>query len=932
MLLLAPARIDERRVAIAGALAPLADSIAADLEPLLDRAIYLPEAKALLSRAGGRCEVDGSLLDFDPFSPHEHLCPVCGRTYRGELHHRWWVYSYQLWLAERAVHASLLHVLRGDARHGRLARDIAHLYAGAYERYPNRDNVLGPTRVFFSTYLESIWLLQLCVVTDALEVAGDRAAADELRTRIVRPSAALISEYDEGLSNRQVWNNAALLAAALVRGDHAAAEGVIRSASGVEAHLRHGLLADGTWYEGENYHLFAHRGLWYSVVMAEVAGIAVDPSLLARFQEGFATPFATALPDFTLPSRKDSQYAVSLQQMRFAELCELGLARQDDPRLMAALARLYSGDAAEGDTARARSTADVEHNGPPIRLSRADLGWRSLLHARAQLPPMEGRTPQSALLDAQGIAVFRRAAGEVYVALDYGQSGGGHGHPDRLNLLFAQGDTRWLDDLGTGSYVDPSLHWYRSTLAHNAPLIDGRSQLRADGRLLAHDERGGVGWVLAEVDGLAPGVHAERALVVTPDYFVDEVRWTAGEPVRFELPVHFDATMSSPGVTLIARAELDGGAGLEDGFSFARDVHAATVASGASVRLDAITAVAAMRPGKPEQGSAAANSPARAWVCADLAARWYRASGPDQPATALRPFYVVRCEGSSGVIRSVWAWSPRVDSVSFTGDRIEVALGAERHVHRQTDEHWQVELTVGGAASGIELTGWRQRPDSSPDYASNDATGAPAATDAVGSPRRMIALRRGTSVEFDLGELHYRRSEDAWHQAGRPSAHVGIAAEGAELTFDVRVTTSSPVFVARDAVNPYDNEHPDINGDGVQLYVTTPLDGGAWVIVPEPAGPTARARALEGWGALELRSAEWERAADGYLIRARVALPPEAGAGTYPVAIDVLVNETAPGRERRRGQLVLSGAAGEFVYLRGDRHDPALLVPLLLTD
>jgi hypothetical protein len=35
----------------------------------------------------------------------------------------------------------------------------------------------------------------------------------------------------------------------------------------------------------------------------------------------------------------------------------------------------------------------------------------------------------------------------------------------------------------------------------------------------------------------------------------------------------------------------------------------------------------------------------------------------------------------------------------------------------------------------------------------------------------------------------------------------------------------------------------------------------------------------------------------------------------------VLVNESAPGRDRRRGQLVLSGARGEFVYLRADRHE-----------
>ena len=51
-----------------------------------------------------------------------------------------------------------------DPRHlARLARDILDAYSEAYANYPNRDNVLGPTRVFFSTYLESVWLLQLCV-------------------------------------------------------------------------------------------------------------------------------------------------------------------------------------------------------------------------------------------------------------------------------------------------------------------------------------------------------------------------------------------------------------------------------------------------------------------------------------------------------------------------------------------------------------------------------------------------------------------------------------------------------------------------------------------------------------------------------------------------------------------------------------------------
>src|SRR6185312_10457866 len=221
MLLLDSARLAEHRALAApgGALAPLADSIAADLERLMSREVYVPPEKALLSRAGGRCETDGTQLEFDPYSPDEHRCPLCGRVHTGEFHHRFWVYWYQLWLAERGVHAALLHALRGDARHGALARDIARRYGAMYDGYPNRDNVLGPTRLFFSTYIESIWLLQLCVTADLLDATGDQTTANQIRQTIAVPSAELIAQYDEGLSNRQVWNNAALMAAALLNGD-----------------------------------------------------------------------------------------------------------------------------------------------------------------------------------------------------------------------------------------------------------------------------------------------------------------------------------------------------------------------------------------------------------------------------------------------------------------------------------------------------------------------------------------------------------------------------------------------------------------------------------------------------------------------------------------------------------------------------------------
>ena len=65
-------------------------------------------------------------------------------------------------------------------------------------------------------------------------------------------------------------------------------------------------------------------------------------------------------------------------------------------------------------------------------------------------------------------------------------------------------------------------------------------------------------------------------------------------------------------------------------------------------------------------------------------------------------------------------------------------------------------------------------------------------------------------------------------------------------------------------------------------------------------------------------------------MRLAVHLDESVAREELAVELDVLVNETVAGRERRRGQLVLSGAAGEFAYLAGDRHDPARLLPFVL--
>jgi hypothetical protein len=908
-----------RRSVALGALSALTKGLRSELEPLVRAPHEVPTAKALLSRRGGRCECDGALLPYHPFD-ERHRCPRCGREWHGEEHDRFRLYWHQLWLAERTVHASLLAVLLGDASCQMLASDLLEAWTVQYLAYPNADNVLGPSRPFFSTYLESIWLVQLCVALDLLEQGAPSAAMSDLgqrvRDRVIAPSVALIASFDEGMSNRQVWNNAAMLAAAPLLGDEALRERALHSASGLEAHLASALLSDGSWYEGENYHLFAHRGLWYGVQMAQTAGVDLPAELLARFDAGFVAPFRSVLPDLTYPSRRDSQYAVSVRQLRFAESCELGLVRRVDDRLAGWLGRLYDPAIRRGETGRATSTADVERNHPPTGLIRTDLSWRTLLLAREHLPALKPQPLESDLLPGQGLGILRRDGGTVYVGLDYGHSGGGHGHPDRLNLVLADGARRWFDDPGTGSYVDESLHWYRSTLAHNAPVIDGRSQPRVHGRLLAFADDGRAGWMsgLAE---LAPGLRVRRSVVVMEGYLIDELEWDGDETHDIALPMHGVMLVDDEGHELAREAAvLDDGGEPEDGFTWLHDV-----ARYSNVPATALAVSAHERAGAPP----AAAHRLHGWIMTGRGTTWLAATAPRAPGLPGRErLLLARRRATSGRLTAVWGWRDAVRDVQRAGETLVIGLrNSDRHVHRRTDLGWRVETADRlGAHRSVDLAGPRA-PSVGPPSLLQELLDDPVTEDAP------VPEARTLPATLELGEPHYRRSELSWAEAGSPAAELTVRAPAGVIALDVRVAPSERLFIAPEELNPYDNEPAGVNGDGVQLYLSVGDLSGGWLLVPVAGRDAVIVRPASGWqGGLEAPVARWHATEHGYAMHVELAIDP----ATTTIGLDLIVNETASGRVRRRGQLVLSGANGEFVYLRGDRHDHARLLSFTRPD
>jgi hypothetical protein len=889
----------EARLALAGEgdLPELLDRLRQQAEPVLERMPPVPQVKATLTSDGGTCPVCAHPLEFDPWEPDLHRCSNCGKQASGPRHHAHWARHQHLWLAERAAHLAAVGVFAGDDRAVARARELLAAYRDLYFALPNRDNVLGPSHLFFSTYLESIWVLSYLAAAYLLRERGllDEAEVEAVN-QIADEAANLIGEFNEGMSNRQTWNAAALTAIAAWFGDAELADTSIQGATGLLGHLTDGFGVDGLWYEGENYHLFAIRGLMLGLRWARTMGADLldHPELAAHFADALMAPSLSALPDLTFPARKDSRYGVSLAYPAYRECWETGYGWLGDriPELgpwLHALDRAPSRPAATYD-------AYLHDAGfpAPETSGRADLSWWMLFEMAPTLPPdTVPWTPASRWLETQRLAILRRD--DRYLSLEAGSRAEGHGHPDLMHLTLHAGGVHWLPDPGAGSYVTRDLFWYRSALAHNAPRLAGAA-VDASGSGAAFEQKGDWGWAQAVAGPL------QRSVVMGPSWIGDVVEATAAGDV-LELPWHLrgDLSVETPG-------EWSPG---EVASEFVSEVEVFTPAADGPIR------VAAELDGRRVGLLLLGGTLLRA-RCPGL---------PGEPASAT--MLLVRAPADAARLGAVIDLEGTVTGAALHPDHLAVASG---------DAVARVSISVGGATveapgSRVTLGGYHVfgEPPKSTIYSAIYERGEPVVGEALRLDHppaldgTFAGFDRSTPIEL-ADELHYLRSEDPYDSPDELSAEAHVNWD--EHALYLGVVVRKPEVIVRPPDAPplrLDNEPEDIHSDGIQVYFRTPRrelegylirpanDGGLWVRrIP---GAADELLPLTGASA---------RTDDGYVITAAFPCPGLTEVDKKEIEFDLLVNEMRPERLRRAGQLAWSGGAG-WVYLRGDRR-PA--VPL----
>ena len=466
------------------------------------------------------CEKCGVSLKTE--GPTKHVCPVCKKVYSG------WPYDDVVLdrdhhnLAYAVRNLGLVYQLTKDARYAAKAREILMGYAERYLNYPLHDIHGKPSggggHVTPQTLDESTWSIPLIQGFDCVK---EQLSADDIAfisEKMLLPCAYHIKKHQWGIHNICCWHNSAYGLAGLTLGKSDLVYGAIFGPKGFLAQVEKGVTDDGPWYERAwGYHFYtmsAMRPLEEAIQNTKII------ELPKRYKLMYDAPLKFLTPTYQLPAFHDSA-RVGFNFASFSGWYEGAYTAWRDP-IHGEIVKSGKRNSLE---ATLFGVADIQTSGSTFKSE--DYHDAGVAVLRTQSPKLS-----AALIPSN------------FIALDYGEHGGGHGHPDKLNYVLYAHNQLIAEDPGCIAYGNPAHGgWYRQTVSHNTLVVDGKSQAAATGHCLAFAAMPEAALCVADAGPIYKGVKAYRAVAMIGDYVFDMLWANSDAEHQYEYAFHARGTL-----------------------------------------------------------------------------------------------------------------------------------------------------------------------------------------------------------------------------------------------------------------------------------------------------------------------------------------------------------------------------------------------------
>ena len=448
-----------------------------------------------------------------------HQCPKCKKIYSGEpyddvIFGR--VHYANLRGASAAAWAYAITGKKGCAEH---AAKVLLGYAERYRGYPlhSADRRQGASagnsagRLAEQTLNEAEMMAHhVAPAYDLIHDSGVLSPPDDaaIREGLLLPMLDTIGRNKAGKGNWQTWHNAAMIWGGAVVGDSERIRNAIADPrNGFAFQMGASVMSDGMWFENSwGYHFYTLDAL---VLMAEGSRrIGVDLWSHPALRKMFTLSARYAMADGSLP--------------RFGD--DARTSARSGGSLMECAWHAYKDPAIGG-------------------LLSDRVSWESVLLGRGTTGVARAPVNGSEVFTGAGHAILRtEGPAGLSAALTFGPYGGFHGHFDKLSFVFfGYGKELGVDPgrAASQAYRLPiHTRWYKSTLGHNAVLVDGASQAAATGKLELFAATPTHAAVVASCDAAYPGVRQRRLLCMTPNYLLVFDDLSSASERRFDWLYH----------------------------------------------------------------------------------------------------------------------------------------------------------------------------------------------------------------------------------------------------------------------------------------------------------------------------------------------------------------------------------------------------------
>lgn len=409
----------------------------------------------------------------------------------------------------------------------------------SYDSDPELKNLpwTGAGKIHGAPLFESIWAIKAAQTYDFIWnqvsfTVQERAKLDTFfRSLVTTLEKNQSSPNQQKDTNITAWENSAIGTVGFLLADKDHVLTALNGRSdqkrpGVLSQIANTLSADGFWPESIGYHAYVLNAF---VNIAEAARhsnldlYSFDVGGNKKLQAMFDYYKKVSLPNGSLPALDDS----NIQERVPTDLMDLAYSRFNDD--------FY---------------AWIINTNGGVR--NKDL---NLLYGQFILPGVSQFASPS--FKGNSVGVLRNKS--TYALLNYGSPNINHQHFAKPNLLYFADNTLFLPDLGFTSYGDSTYQgWYRTTLAHNAVVVDGKNQsANTLAQLLEFTEN--EGWYLRRMKVITKDAYSDlqivRLIVLTPDYLVDSIKVkpiTNPTNHTFDLPYHVNIVdiKTSQGLTM----------------------------------------------------------------------------------------------------------------------------------------------------------------------------------------------------------------------------------------------------------------------------------------------------------------------------------------------------------------------------------------------